>query len=309
METNQDDRQVLAEEKTLSVTERPKPEIPTEVIDKWQRVVNLSAKIIGLPTLLVVGLARKTMHTFLRSGSTSTIDTQGGITSLQLKKSSEKPGRSEVVDSFVYCGQPIHWPDGVLFGAICISGGPAVEFSESWKDLIREFSELIKKDLHTLVQNKELEKLAIKDGLTNVYNRRMLTELLVREIAVYQRYEVKFCVVMIDLNRFKGVNDQFGHIIGDDMLQIVARSFIENIRKTDAFGRFGGDEFLLICKNSTKTAVVRVMARIYKLVKAAMDKVAPNDGFSYGIGEVSKADTKTAEIIRRADADMYNRKS
>ncbi|MDJ0554247.1 MAG: GGDEF domain-containing protein [Microcoleaceae cyanobacterium MO_207.B10] len=91
----------------------------------------------------------------------------------------------------------------------------------------------------------ELESLATTDTLTNIYNRRRILEIAEQEFARSVRYQNPFSILMIDIDKFKIINDSYGHQIGDEVIIKVTKEISDQIRNMDAFGRFGGDEFMI----------------------------------------------------------------
>ncbi len=98
--------------------------------------------------------------------------------------------------------------------------------------------------------NEHLRRLAITDALTGLYNRRHLMQQLELEFARAERYDMPLSVLMIDIDHFKHVNDQFGHQVGDKVLQHVAEILRDRTRNTDFVGRYGGEEFTVILTNT-----------------------------------------------------------
>lgn len=94
--------------------------------------------------------------------------------------------------------------------------------------------------------NQKLTELATKDSLTKIYNRRMIDEYISKEIDKSKRYKYDLSVIMIDIDNFKEVNDIYGHHFGDEVILKVVEIISKNIRKTDIFGRWGGEEFIVI---------------------------------------------------------------
>ena len=107
------------------------------------------------------------------------------------------------------------------------------------RSLAESFRQLSDAKLH-------IEKIAVRDELTGLYNRRYLMEFLAQECARARRSGVAFSVCLIDLDNFKEVNHRFGNGIGDSVLQHLARTAEDQMRKPDAFGRLGGEEFLVV---------------------------------------------------------------
>ncbi len=107
---------------------------------------------------------------------------------------------------------------------------------------------------HLAIQEK-LHKAARIDALTGLANRRMLTEVLERDVAASQRHEGTVGLLFIDIDGFKPVNDTHGHKAGDDLLQMIARRLVKTVRDEDFVARLGGDEFVVLCRNVSEEAI------------------------------------------------------
>jgi diguanylate cyclase (GGDEF)-like protein len=156
-----------------------------------------------------------------------------------------------------------------------------------------------------------LRNAAMIDPLTGVFNRRALMERLDIEIGRSLRYLRPLAVMMLDLDNFKHVNDAHGHATGDALLCAVAARIAAGVRAGDAFGRMGGDEFLVICPETTGAAAETVASKLIEAVareKVEADGVTIAVGMS--IGWVSVApDLDAAEVMRLADEALYRAKS
>jgi len=113
-----------------------------------------------------------------------------------------------------------------------------------------------------------LNMLAIKDGLTGLYNHRYLQERLALEMEIAERRATPLTCLMIDLDDFKAVNDQFGHPFGDTVLSVVARLIRDNVRNIDTAGRYGGEEFLILMPQTQPEIAERVAERIRYAVES-----------------------------------------
>ncbi|MEN8151530.1 MAG: GGDEF domain-containing protein, partial [Planctomycetota bacterium] len=111
-------------------------------------------------------------------------------------------------------------------------------------------------------QATKLQALASKDELTGVHNRRSLMSLLQREIDRAQRYGSPLAAVMVDLDRFKDCNDNYGHMVGDEILREVAQVLVANSREIDVIGRYGGDEFLLVLPETDQSRATVYAERV-----------------------------------------------
>jgi len=98
---------------------------------------------------------------------------------------------------------------------------------------------------------EHLEQLAYHDKLTGLYNRHYLMDRLNELVAMNNRYQEKFSLIMLDLDHFKLVNDSYGHSVGDKTLKAVASSINSEIRVTDFGSRYGGEEFIIVCPNTS----------------------------------------------------------
>ena len=121
--------------------------------------------------------------------------------------------------------------------------------------------------------NQRIEYLASFDELTQVYNRRAFLDMLVREISITRRYEQPLALLMIDIDDFKTVNDQFGHIVGDQMLKAITRQLKHSLRDSDVIGRWGGDEFIALLLNTSEEKLQKNASRLLEDAKKATIKV------------------------------------
>lgn len=163
-----------------------------------------------------------------------------------------------------------------------------------------------KKDIEQ--KNKELEKLAITDKLTNIYNRRKLDEMLEHELNRSQRFKHTFAVVILDIDHFKKVNDTYGHQEGDKVLIQIANILKTHIRKTDIVGRFGGEEFVIICPESHQENVYNLIEKIRLYIENYTFENIGNITASFGITMLQENDTEEA-LLKRADDALYKAKN
>jgi diguanylate cyclase (GGDEF)-like protein len=154
----------------------------------------------------------------------------------------------------------------------------------------------------------DLSKLAMTDSLTQVDNRRLLTQLLNEEVTRAERHYLPLSVLLFDLDRFKDVNDTFGHNTGDEVLQEVAGQLRLAIRTSDPFGRWGGDEFLVLATNTDGKQAVELAERLRDTLENYHFSTVGKVTASFGVTTYQVGDSPET-LIRRADMGLYKAKS
>lgn len=156
--------------------------------------------------------------------------------------------------------------------------------------------------------NEELQRLSTTDKLTGLSNRHRLDETLRQAIEKSKRYGRPLSVIMIDLDHFKKVNDTYGHQRGDDVLQQSAAIFRQNCRSTDTVGRWGGEEFLIVCPETDLNNGVLLAEKLRKaLCENAMFE-AHTQTASFGVCSYKEADTPET-LVGKADDALYEAKA
>ena len=158
---------------------------------------------------------------------------------------------------------------------------------------------------------KELFHTANFDNLTDLPNRNLFMNRLLNSVNQSDRYNTKFALLFIDLDGFKSVNDNYGHAVGDKVLQIVAKRLLELIRKSDTVARLGGDEFVSILYNiDKKKEIIRITKKINKSLSSPyiIDDIECNVSASIGITLYSPKCSNAEKILNIADNAMYTAK-
>ncbi len=155
----------------------------------------------------------------------------------------------------------------------------------------------------------KLERLATIDELTGIYNRRHLMELAEIEIQRFARSRLPLAMLILDLDHFKAVNDTWGHHSGDRVLRAFALSIKQNIRAMDIFGRFGGEEFMIIMPDTSESVALETAKRICSLVEnlsVSFDDTAIRFTVSIGVsGTWNREDASLEIITQEADKALY----
>jgi diguanylate cyclase (GGDEF)-like protein len=158
---------------------------------------------------------------------------------------------------------------------------------------------------------KRIEELAELDELTGSFNRRCIMRMLDDEIARAHRTKAPFSVALIDLDWFKRINDGYGHPTGDEVLRTFAITVFANIRSIDRFGRYGGEEFLLILPDTPHDVAARILDRQRQII-AELDWSAFSPGMSVTIsaGVATLAPNEAPDaLLARADSALYAAKA
>jgi diguanylate cyclase len=158
---------------------------------------------------------------------------------------------------------------------------------------------------------KRIEELAELDDLTGSFNRRCIMRMLDDKIAQAQRSKTPCSIALIDLDWFKRINDAYGHPTGDEVLRTFAITVFANIRTIDRFGRYGGEEFLLVLPDTPVDGATRIVDRLRAIV-ADLDWSAFSPGLrvtiSAGIATLRPSDTPES-FLARADGALYAAKA
>jgi diguanylate cyclase (GGDEF)-like protein len=171
------------------------------------------------------------------------------------------------------------------------------------------FFESSRQAMHGAIQqqNHRLATLSVTDRLTGLYNRTKLDQVLEHEWTRSARYQHSLSVVLIDLDHFKHVNDQFGHAAGDDVLASLAAVLQRVGRDSDVLGRWGGEEFLIICPNTPLHGALAVAERARKLIESNSFPVVGHKTASLGVSTYRPGDDIRSLLIR-ADEALYRAK-
>ncbi len=177
--------------------------------------------------------------------------------------------------------------------------GELTDYFNSMVNDLKEKEELAEEALQSL------HHMAVTDGLTQILNRKNVTDALEKEIIIAINYEKKLSILLFDIDFFKKVNDQFGHLAGDQVLVDIVKNVSNTIRKTDYFGRYGGEEFLVIMpKTDLDTAYIFANMIREKIEKMIWDF---SNGYTITVsgGVVENEGEDLNKMINRADSLLY----
>lgn len=204
-----------------------------------------------------------------------------------------------------YAGCPLTVANGSKLGTLCILDQAPRNFDEDDRVLLRDLARMVEVELSAL-------QLATTDDLTLLSNRRGFESLAQHALSVCNRLSLPATMLFFDLNKFKQINDQFGHAEGDRALTVFSSILLDVFRDSDVIGRLGGDEFVVLLTNSNKTDAQSVLERMASLINTENATAKRGYDIAYSIGMMEYDLTKHSSIstlLDDADKLMYINKT
>jgi diguanylate cyclase (GGDEF)-like protein len=158
--------------------------------------------------------------------------------------------------------------------------------------------------------NADLHRLATTDGLTDITNRRYFLELSEREYVRAQRHDTDLCLILLDIDHFKLINDNQSHAAGDEALKVLAKTLTKELRSIDIIGRYGGEEFIVCLPDTDLETCITIANRLKEEIART---IITYDNYSFSITAslgiaVHNKDTNLETLINQADNAMYKAK-
>ena len=207
-------------------------------------------------------------------------------------------------DSVAAIALPVFFAEQ-LHGILYVESSQAVDFSEEEVLLLRTLADLIAGALHNALSFQKAQEQAITDGLTGVKTHRFFMEALSAEWKRSTRAGRAFALVLMDLDRFKFVNDFYGHLEGDLVLQRVGHILETNCRRSDVVARYGGDEFVILMPETNMEHARQLASKLRGWIAADTLLREKNISASFGIACYPLHGSSPQELIQVADASMY----
>ncbi|MBN2384718.1 sensor domain-containing diguanylate cyclase [bacterium] len=266
--------------------------VPEEVVAKWQHMVDLLCRIAGVPVALIMRVANPNIEVFVSSrtegnpyhvGENEYLPNSGLYCETVIKTRAKLMVPNALEDLkwkynpdikkglISYLGFPIMKPNGHIFGTLCVLDNKENSFYPDIEELMLEFKELLESHLALIFNNAELrealtrvsklslqlERAAGTDPLTGLMNRRTFDKLIPSIQAKERLSRQTMSFILLDLDRFKDVNDTLGHQAGDEALCHVASVIKRRCRRGDLIWRWGGEEFLIVLPGTPVTGGVK----------------------------------------------------
>ena len=203
-----------------------------------------------------------------------------------------------------YAGCPLKTPNGSKVGVLCLNDTKARNFSEQDYETLNDLAAIVEQEL-------AITQLATQDELTGLSNRRGFVALAQHSLEINTRQDSPVSLVFIDLNKFKSINDQFGHSEGDHVLSTFAKLMKSIFRNADLLARLGGDEFVILLNNTLQPDAKELMKKFQHSLKQSNQTA--NRGydisFSHGVVEFDTHKHSSIEaLLVDGDLLMYKQK-
>ena len=196
-------------------------------------------------------------------------------------------------------------------GAISLESYRPYAFTQADLNLLVSFAATATTAIQNAQLHAEVQKQAITDTLTGLYNRRGFSELGRREVERALRFNRPLTALMLDIDYFKDVNDEYGHLVGDNVLIGLATRFLQELRQIDLLGRYGGDEFVALLPETDLTSAVIVAERLRKVVAGttfAGGALPVKISLSVGVAALSPGCKDLTNLLQKADEALYEAK-
>ncbi|MDH4944330.1 GGDEF domain-containing protein [Sulfurimonas sp. C5] len=200
-------------------------------------------------------------------------------------------------------------PKGIKVSMLNSHGeGRAFEISIGRLDEYHDMYVIVFTDITSLQNEKRiLEKLAYKDPLTDIYNRQIFNTMLQQAYADKQKDGAQVSLILFDIDHFKMVNDNYGHDMGDKVLIELTKIIGKNIRTSDVFARWGGEEFVILLPNTGSDAAYKKAEFLREIVENNEVEYIPKITISLGVTEIALSD-KERTCFKRVDTALYKAK-
>jgi len=195
---------------------------------------------------------------------------------------------------------------GQTLGVLTLHSSKRNDFRESELQSLESVADICANSIQNAHYVERVKQLAYLDGLTGIFNRRFFELRIMEEIERARRYGTGMAVIMADIDQFKRLNDEFGHLLGDEVLRQVSSIFHQQVRKIDIVCRYGGEEFAILLTQTSAQQAVVIAEKLRRLVEGWQFPGVPRAiTISAGVAAFPTDGRTRDEIIRAADNGLY----
>ena len=195
---------------------------------------------------------------------------------------------------------------GQTLGVLMLHSNERHAFRESELQSLESVADICASSIQNAHYVERIRQLSYLDGLTGIFNRRFFELRILEEIDRARRSGTGMAVIMVDIDQFKKLNDEFGHLLGDEVLRQVSSLFHQQLRKIDVVCRYGGEEFAILLTQTAAQHAVSVAEKLRRLVEGWQFPGVPRTvTLSAGVAAFPDHGTSRDELIRAADTGLY----
>jgi diguanylate cyclase (GGDEF)-like protein len=195
---------------------------------------------------------------------------------------------------------------GQTLGVLTLHSSQPNAFRESELQSLESVADICASSIQNAHYLERVKQLAYLDGLTGIFNRRFFELRIAEEIERARRHSMSLAVVMTDIDQFKKLNDEFGHLLGDEVLRQVSSLFHQQLRKMDVVCRYGGEEFAILLIQTNAQHAMGVAEKLRRMVESWQFPGVPRMvTISAGVAAFPEHGASRDEIVRAADTALY----
>jgi diguanylate cyclase (GGDEF)-like protein len=195
---------------------------------------------------------------------------------------------------------------GQTLGVLTLHSSRVDAFRESELQSLESVADICANSIQNAHYVERVKQLAYLDGLTGIFNRRFFELRIMEEVERARRYGSAMAVIMADIDQFKRLNDEFGHLLGDEVLRQVSSVFHQQLRKTDVVCRYGGEEFALLLTQTNAEQAFVVAEKLRKMVEKWQFPGVPRAiTISVGVAAFPQHGKNRDDLVRAADSGLY----
>jgi diguanylate cyclase (GGDEF)-like protein len=195
---------------------------------------------------------------------------------------------------------------GQTLGVLTLHSSERNAFRESELQSLESVADICANSIQNANYIERVKQLAYLDGLTGIFNRRFFELRIMEEIERARRYGTGMGVIMADIDQFKRLNDEFGHLLGDEVLRQVSSLFHQQLRKVDVVCRYGGEEFAILLTQINAQQAIAIAEKLRRMVESYQFPGVPRTiTISAGVAVFPAHGTTRDEMVRAADTGLY----